>query len=111
MMLCDEAQLGQALLNLLKNAAEALEHAETKEIYITLTADERTITLTVEDTGPGFPTDKLATLTEPYVTTRAKGTGLGLAIVKRTVEEHRGSLTLSNRENGGAKVTMVFPRG
>lgn len=111
LMLCDEAQLGQALLNLLKNAAEALESAEKKEIRVTLTTSDSSITLTVEDSGAGFPPDKIDTLTEPYVTTRAKGTGLGLAIVKRTVEEHKGTLTLSNRTSVGACVTMVFGRG
>lgn len=106
---CDESQLGQALLNVLKNAAEALEGCNTKKITITLTADASRATLVIDDTGPGFPADKIATLTEPYVTTRAKGTGLGLAIVKRSVEEHKGMLTLSNREGGGARVTILFP--
>ncbi len=108
-LLCDEAQLGQALLNLLKNAAEALEDAgPDKMITLNLSADEQAITLTIEDNGPGFPADKISTLTEPYVTTRPKGTGLGLAIVKRTVEEHKGTLSLSNREEGGARVTITF---
>ena len=110
-LLCDASQLGQALLNLLKNAGEALEHSARKEILLTLTTTEKNITLTAEDTGPGFPPDKIESLMQPYVTTRAKGTGLGLAIVKRTVEEHKGTLTLSNRDDGGAKVTMVFPKG
>ena len=110
MMLCDEAQLGQTLLNLLKNAAEALEEAPTKEVHVKLVATTEAITLTIEDTGPGFPADKLTTLTDPDVTTRAKGTGLGLSIVKRTVDEHRGTLTLSNREQGGARVTLTFPK-
>lgn len=109
--MCDEAQLGQALLNLLKNAAEALESTEQKEITVTLAVTDSAITLTVEDNGPGFPPDKIATLTEPYVTTRSKGTGLGLAIVKRTVEEHGGHLSLSNRDESGARVSIVFPRG
>jgi two-component system nitrogen regulation sensor histidine kinase NtrY len=108
-MLCDEAQLGQALLNLLKNAAEALEGREQKRITVRLSADDAHATLIIEDNGAGFPADKIATLTEPYVTTRAKGTGLGLAIVKRSVEEHKGTLGLSNLEAGGARVTIVFP--
>ena len=108
-LLCDEGQLGQALLNLLKNAAEALEGRDNKRITITLTQDAKTITLTVEDNGAGFPPDKIANLAEPYVTTRAKGTGLGLAIVKRSVEEHKGTLTLSNSESGGARVVIQFP--
>lgn len=109
-MLCDEAQLGQALLNLFKNASEALEAAPVKEVRVTLKTDADSILLTVEDSGPGFPADKIATLTEPYVTTRAKGTGLGLAIVKRTVEEHKGTLTLTNASGGGALVSIRFPR-
>ena len=108
-MLCDEGQLGQALLNLLKNAAEALEGKETKVISITLTSNGTHATLIIEDSGAGFPADKIDQLTEPYVTTRAKGTGLGLAIVKRSVEEHKGTLTLSNSLQGGALVNIVFP--
>lgn len=107
-LLCDEGQLGQALLNLLKNAAEAMEQSAEKEIRISLQPEAARITVTIEDTGSGFPPDKIAQLTEPYVTTRAKGTGLGLAIVKRTVEEHKGTLTLANQESGGARVTIVF---
>ena len=109
MVSCDEAQLGQVLLNLLKNAAEAMEGREGKRISITLAREAGSATLTIEDNGPGFPADKIDTLTEPYVTTRAKGTGLGLAIVKRSIEEHKGTLTLSNVEGGGARVVMVVP--
>jgi two-component system nitrogen regulation sensor histidine kinase NtrY len=48
-------------------------------------------------------------LTEPYVTTRSKGTGLGLAIVKKILEDHGGSLSLSDRAGGGASILMTFP--
>jgi len=86
-----------------------LETTTNKQVTIALTSDGTKATLTIEDNGAGFPADKIATLTEPYVTTRAKGTGLGLAIVKRSVEEHKGTLTLSNREQGGARVVIIFP--
>ena len=109
-LLCDETQLGQAIINLLKNAAEALEGRAEKEIIVTLNESTNATTLTIEDNGGGFPTENMARLTEPYVTTRAKGTGLGLAIVKRTVEEHKGNMTLSNRAQGGACVTISFPK-
>lgn len=109
MLNCDEAQMGRVILNLLKNAAEAMEQSETRKISITLAQNNHHATLTIEDTGPGFPPDKLDTLTEPYVTTRAKGTGLGLAIVKRSIEEHKGTLTLNNREEGGARVVITLP--
>jgi len=107
-LLCDEGQLGQALLNILKNAAEALEGRDGRRITIRLRVEANAISLSIEDNGAGFPPDKIAKLTEPYVTTRSKGTGLGLAIVKRTVEEHKGTLTLSNAESGGARVVMLF---
>lgn len=107
----DETQLGQVMLNLLKNAAEALEpHEGAKRIFITLKEDDANAILSVCDNGAGFPTEHMARLTEPYVTTRAKGTGLGLAIVKRSVEEHKGTLALSNRPEGGAQVTLTLPK-
>lgn len=108
---CDEAQLRQLFTNLMKNAAEALEQTDgEKRIALSLAIGEETVTVTVADNGPGFPPAQMAQLMEPYVTTRAKGTGLGLAIVKRTMEEHRGSIALSNRPEGGALVTLTFPK-
>lgn len=111
MLRCDEGQIGQILTNLLKNAAEAME-AQTmpRSITLTLIQEEKEVLLRIRDSGPGFPADKLAVLTEPYVTTRSKGTGLGLSIVKRTMEDHGGSLQLSNPADGGAEATLVFKR-
>jgi two-component system nitrogen regulation sensor histidine kinase NtrY len=106
----DESQLGQVLLNLLKNAAEALDGADKKEIRIQLRDEGEHAVLTLEDSGPGFPPEHMERLTEPYVTTRAKGTGLGLAIVKRSVEEHKGTLALANLPGGGAQVTLTFAK-
>ena len=109
---CDGAQLGQVFLNILKNAAEALESAsiERKEISITLNETDQSISISIEDNGPGFPPDLIARVTEPYVTTRARGSGLGLAIAKKTIEDHKGTLQLANREEGGAIVTITLPR-
>ena len=111
-MRCDGAQLGQVFLNILKNAAEALE-AESKprkEIIVRLQENDRSVVITIEDNGLGFPPDLIARLTEPYVTTRARGSGLGLAIAKKTIEDHKGTLQLANREEGGAIVTIALPR-
>lgn len=111
LMTFDESQLGQVFLNLLKNAAEALENnSGDKRITIRMIEGDEAVAIHVEDNGPGFPADKISTLTEPYVTTRTKGTGLGLAIVKRSVEEHKGTVTLSNAESGGAQVTLTFAK-
>jgi two-component system nitrogen regulation sensor histidine kinase NtrY len=78
-------------------------------IAIRVQADEAQTVLAVEDNGKGLPVQERASLTEPYVTTRAKGTGLGLAIVKKIMEEHHGELTLDDNEGGGAVVALIFP--
>jgi two-component system, NtrC family, nitrogen regulation sensor histidine kinase NtrY len=111
---CDSRQVSQALVNLLKNAVESIQGREATaspgEIAVTLASTATQITLTVEDNGRGLPKEGRDRLTEPYVTTRAKGTGLGLAIVKKIMEDHRGELVLEDRERGGARVRLVFPR-
>lgn len=112
----DARMIGQMLTNLLKNAAEWIRHKQESDsdhkgkIHIILTQDKHEAKLVIEDNGLGFPADKINTLTEPYVTHRAKGTGLGLAIVKKCMEEHGGSLTLENKEDFGARVILSFTK-
>jgi len=111
---CDARLIGQALINIIKNAIESIEGriAESGptppgQIIVTVEADGH-VAVTIEDNGKGLPRHGREQLTEPYVTTRAKGTGLGLAIVKKIMEDHRGQLMLSDRERGGARVRLVF---
>ncbi|MCA1662400.1 MAG: HAMP domain-containing protein [Novosphingobium sp.] len=115
-LLCDRHQFGQAVTNLLKNAAEAIEaRARTAEpdyrgrIVIELGGDEQALTLTVTDNGIGLPQDR-ERIIEPYMTTRDKGTGLGLAIVNKIVEEHGGEMTFASAESGGTIVSISFAR-
>jgi len=112
---CDRHQFGQAMTNVLKNAAEAIEaRARTAEldyrgrIAVTLDATEEVISITVDDNGVGLPQDR-ERIVEPYVTTREKGTGLGLAIVNKIVEEHGGDMTFAGRDEG-TRVTLRFAR-
>jgi nitrogen fixation/metabolism regulation signal transduction histidine kinase len=71
----------------------------------------RAVRLSVEDNGPGFPTNILRRAFEPYVTTKPRGTGLGLAMVKKIVDEHDARIEVINRLGGaGATVTVVFRR-
>ena len=112
----DERLIGQALGNLLKNAAEAIEGMpEDMEVQgnirVTLDQNDAGIEITIEDNGPGFPEDTRDRLLEPYVTTREKGTGLGLAIVNRIIADHGGSISLQNRldELRGARVRVWLP--
>ncbi len=112
---CDARQVSQALVNLLKNAAESIQARDAPgppgEIALRLVETPAQTTLVIEDNGRGLPQEGRERLTEPYVTTRAKGTGLGLAIVKKIMEDHGGELVLEDREGGGARVMLVFNRG
>lgn len=101
----DATMISQALVNLIKNAGEAIETLAEKglpdnftaEIRVALTLSQSTINLDISDNGIGLPEDR-ARLFEPYVTTRAAGTGLGLPIVKKIIEEHGGTLSLVNAD-------------
>ena len=111
---CDDRMVGQALINVLKNAAEAIagraDNHDKGRILASLHADEQAMCFIIEDNGIGLPTRDRDRLTEPYVTTREKGTGLGLAIVKRIAEEHGGELLLSDAQTlSGARVVLKFP--
>ncbi|MDJ0630397.1 MAG: PAS domain-containing sensor histidine kinase [Rhodobacter sp.] len=101
----DPTMIGQALTNLIKNAGEAIETHREKtgdsnhpgEVRVTLAASDTGALITISDNGVGLPADR-ARLFEPYVTTREKGTGLGLPIVKKIIEEHGGTLILTDAE-------------
>ena len=105
----DGGQLERVLMNVLKNAAEAIkEHTGSGSIVLKTLQHDGHVDIVIEDDGPGFPAEVLHRVLEPYVTTRSKGTGLGLAIVKKTLEEHKAKLELSNRPQGGARVVLTF---
>jgi len=109
----DSNRVRQMLHNLIKNAQEALEGRKDGEVVVTtrLIRERETqlAELTVEDNGPGFDPQILEAAFEPYVTSKPKGTGLGLAIVKKLAEEHGGSLAVTNRPEGGARIVVRLP--
>jgi two-component system nitrogen regulation sensor histidine kinase NtrY len=113
-VVADERMLTQALTNILKNAAEAVNARRTTKpkgrIRARLVSDETGVAFEVEDNGVGLPAKDRDRLTEPYVTTREKGTGLGLAIVKRILEDHGGDLELTDsRDGAGALAILRLP--
>lgn len=105
----DPALLRQVLVNLIKNAQEAVGEGTTPHIRVHTLLHGEHVDLCVEDNGPGFPEELRGRMFEPYATTKPKGTGLGLAVVKKIVEEHHGSITVSNMDNGGAQVCVRLP--
>lgn len=130
---CDRRLIGQALTNLLQNAADAISMAGRGKpgenapgqpvqpighIVVGLHIRGGHVLLDIEDDGIGLPTVERHRLTEPYVTHKAKGTGLGLAIVKKIMEDHSGMLQLTDREpddsrgltgRRGTRVTLSLP--
>ncbi|KEP71539.1 ATPase [Thioclava dalianensis] len=99
----DATMISQAVTNLIKNAGEAIESLEPQsrpegfapEVRVSMEVAPEMVTIRIADNGIGLPPDR-SRLFEPYVTTREKGTGLGLPIVKKIIEEHGGTLTLSD---------------
>lgn len=105
----DPGLLRQVLVNLVKNAQEALETVDNPLIRVTTSQQGSQVSLCVQDNGHGFPEELWGRLFEPYVTSKPKGTGLGLPVVKKIVEEHHGSIAVENPETGGARVCVSLP--
>lgn len=110
----DPRKLRQVFNNLLNNALEAGRRAEPMALSIATSRVSESamdyIETRIRDSGEGISEDIIATLFEPYVTTRRQGTGLGLAIVKKTVEEHGGQVLANNNADGpGACLTIRLP--
>jgi nitrogen fixation/metabolism regulation signal transduction histidine kinase len=106
----EPTRLRQVLHNLVQNAVDAQADVPDPAYDIGIAVQGDELALSVGDRGSGFPENIVAHAFEPYVTTKAKGTGLGLAIVKKIVDEHRGRVTIENRQPRGALVTLYFPR-
>ncbi|WP_420712555.1 ATP-binding protein [Frigidibacter sp. RF13] len=119
----DATMISQAVTNLIKNAGEAVESLQERgappgyapEVRVAMLAEGDQITIRIADNGTGLPEDR-ARLFEPYVTTREKGTGLGLPIVKKIIEEHGGTLILTDAPlfegapHAGALAEIRLPR-
>jgi signal transduction histidine kinase len=106
----DERMLKQAILNLLRNAAEAIP-TKQKHRFVTVSArkDKEFAVLEIEDTGKGIAEEDLANIFVPFFTTKAKGHGIGLALAHRVISQHNGVLTASNSKNSGAIFTVKLP--
>ena len=119
---CDASRIVQVLVNLIRNAVDALledprQDRPAPEIEVSAQTIERDgaswVSLKIRDSGPGIPPDVLNTIFDPFVSTRldSRGTGLGLAVADGIVREHGGVLLARNREAGGAELEMLLPAG
>lgn len=111
----DNQRLEQVFLNLIVNAADAMEKSVSQGkrglIEITTHFDKEKLTLSFRDTGPGIAKARAEEIWKPFYTTKeaGKGTGLGLSISQSIIADHGGQLSVTNHTEGGAIFTMQFP--
>lgn len=106
----DPVQIRQVVVNLVTNAAQSMKDATMQgRIIVRVVEDGTTLTLRVEDEGPGISPEARKRLFEPLFTTRARGTGLGLPLCRRIVRGHGGTIDVGDADGGGAVFEVVIP--
>jgi signal transduction histidine kinase len=108
----DERMLRLALLNLMRNGAEAIgSDGVERKVSVRTAVDMGWAVVEVRDTGSGIETNQLQRIFIPFFTTKPKGHGIGLALTHRIITEHGGTLTAANGTRGGAVFTIRIPAG
>jgi two-component system sensor kinase FixL len=106
----DKIQIQQVLLNMIRNAAEAMATCPRSELLITTSrAEEGLIEISILDTGPGLAGAVLEKLFQPFVTTKADGMGIGLSICQAIIEAHGGRIWTSHKPDGGTAFHFTVP--
>jgi two-component system sensor kinase FixL len=109
-VIVDKIQVQQVLVNLIRNAVEAMEQGERRELMISATrARDGAVEIAVADTGPGIATEIAERLFQPFVTTKAHGMGVGLSICRAIVEAHGGTLRAEKNPDGGTIFRFSLP--
>jgi len=105
-------QLREVILNLIQNAIDAMKAVSDRRRILQIRTGHHgngAIVISVEDTGLGIEPEKIKSMFDPFVSTKAKGRGLGLAICKSIAERHHGQLSVSSEINGGARFQLILP--
>jgi two-component system sensor kinase FixL len=108
-VLIDKVQIQQILINLIRNAIEAMEGADKRELTITTRANATEVEIEVADTGTGLPHEVVSRLFHPFVTTKDQGMGMGLSICRTIAEAHGGKLWLDSNTDKGAAFVLQLP--
>lgn len=106
---CEENQLKQVFINIVKNAIEAMPEGGT--ITLTQHIVGNSVVIVISDEGEGVPEDMLPKLGEPFFTNKESGTGLGLMVSQRIIQAHKGSMEIQSEFGLGAEVTIRLPAG
>lgn len=105
---CDENQLKQVFLNILKNATEAMPNGGTIDLKVKK-GKVKGVLIQIADQGVGIPKERIPKLGEPFYTTKEKGTGLGLMTCYKIIENHKGQLQIESEINKGTTVQIILP--
>ncbi|SDA61908.1 PAS domain S-box protein [Mesorhizobium qingshengii] len=109
-VLADRIQVQQVLINLMRNAMEAMRDSKRRELTVRTAPDgDGYVAVEVADTGPGISEDIASRLFQPFVTSKASGMGIGLSISKRIIEAHGGTITVRRNNDGGATFRISLP--
>jgi two-component system sensor kinase FixL len=109
-VLVDRVQIQQVLINLMKNAVEAMESTPERSLTITIVRVlPAMVQVSIADSGPGISDEMAAKLFQPFVTTKSKGMGMGLNICRGIIESHGGRLWLDANPLGGAVFHFSIP--
>ncbi|MEC0226838.1 ATP-binding protein [Paenibacillus alba] len=103
----DQDKITQLLLNIVKNACEAME--ENGIVRMELSLAPKTATMIIQDNGPGIPSDQLEKIFHPFFTTKSNGTGLGLSICYKIVQDHQGTIEVESEPGKGTRFILTFP--
>jgi two-component system sensor kinase FixL len=107
----DAVQIQQVLVNLIRNAIDAMQKSDLRRIRIaSAVVSPRWIEISVEDSGPGLPAVEAETLFHPFQSSKPEGLGVGLSISKTIVEAHGGTITAEPARDGGACFRFTLPR-
>lgn len=104
---CEENQLKQVFINLLKNAIEAMPNGGLIHMYIS--HKRGYISISITDEGMGIPEDMIAKIGDPFFTAKETGTGLGIMVSQRIINTHRGTLDIKSQVNVGTTVQLMLP--
>ncbi|MDN4524604.1 PAS domain S-box protein [Fictibacillus fluitans] len=104
---CDEKHIRQLMLNLAKNASDAMPNGGN--LWISAAVDEQQVCITLKDDGQGMPAERLDRLGEPFYSNKEKGIGLGLMVSRKIMQIHEGTMELKSEEGKGTTVILRFP--
>ena len=110
-IMVDPIQLQQVILNLTKNAIEAMAAGPgtIKTLRLLTTQNGNSVALSVQDSGPGIAPENETNVFDPFYTTKSSGLGLGLAICRRIIEDHGGDLRLTKTGSNGCTFEITLP--